>query len=419
MDLDRRLLCLAWLLALLLGALWAPVPARAGPAITVVASEYSYVFGEEVRFHLQAKADVPIESVVLSYRTLDGQDTRVVELSFEPAVTVDVEHVQQVSERYIRPFVEVSYWWTIGGAEGAQLTTDPQSFDYVDDRFPWQSLSEGGAAVHWYERDDRPAEVEVAAEALDVAVEAISRAALDIPVEALSKTIDVYLYANPDDLRLALPAGLPLGDDALTLRETNVIVVPYGPETAHIPALQRIVPHEVTHALLHEATRSDYDRVPLWLAEGLATSVEHTFVPDPGAQALLDGALAQRELFRLETLCAAFPPADQDGRRLADAQSASVVAAIRDLYGRQALRDLIAAYADGATCEGGVQRVFGISLERLDLVWREYKAPQGRLSLFWEQNASLIVLVLLLSAPLLFALPWPHWLRQATGKDRS
>jgi hypothetical protein len=355
---------------------------------------------------------VPIESIVLSYRTSDAPNTRVVELSFEPATAVDVEHVHQVSERYIRPFVEVSYWWTIGGREGIQLTTDPQSFEYIDDRFPWQSVSEGGAVVYWYE-----GEVEVAAGTLDLAVEAISRAVLDIPIEALGKTIDIYLYAHPDDLRLALPAGLPAGADGLTLYETNVILIPYRPEAAHIPALQRIVPHEVTHALIHEATRGAYGRVPLWLAEGLATSVEHTFVPDPGARALLDGALEQRKVFRLQTLCAVFPQTDQDARRLAYAQSASVVATIRDLYGRQALRDLIEAYADGATCEGGVQRVLGISLERLELVWREYQAPQGQLSLFWEQNASLIVLVLFLSTPLLFAVPWPRWLGQDAGKD--
>jgi hypothetical protein len=421
MALNRQLLCLALLVGLVLCGLWIPAPVgampRANAAITVLSSEHSYVFGEQIRFHLQAEADRPIESIVLSYRTLDGPNTSVVDLSFEPRRAVDVEHVHQVSERYIRPFVEISYWWTIGGAEGSEFTTDPQSFEYVDDRFPWQSLGEGGAAVHWYERGDQPAAVDVAAEVLNVAVEAIARAALDIPVEALGKTIDIYLYAHPDDLRLALPAGLPSGAEALTLYETNVIVIPYGPEAAHIPALQRIVPHEVTHALIHEATRSDYDRVPLWLAEGLATSVEHTFVPDPGAEALLNGALARRELLRLETLCAAFPHGDPDARRLAYAQSASVIDAIRDLYGRRALRDLIAAYADGATCEGGVQRVFDISLERLELVWREYKAPQGRLSLFWEQNASLIVLALFLSAPVLFVLPWPRWLRQDVGKD--
>ena len=411
MHLDRRSLWLIWLLGVLFCGLWFPAQVHAEAPVTILASEHSYVFGEQVRFHLQAEADAPIESIVLSYRTSDTQDTNVVQLPFEAATTVDVQHVHHVSERYIRPFVEISYWWTIGGTNGAQLTTDPQSFEYVDDRFAWQSLSEGGVVVYWYE-----GEVEVAGQALDVAVEAISRAVLDVPVEALQKTIDIYLYARPDDLRLTLPAGLPSGADALTLYETNVILVPYGPKEANIPALQRILPHEVTHALIHEATRSDYDRVPLWFAEGLATSVEYTFVPDPEAQVLLEAALERREPFRLETLCAAFPHTGQDAR-LAYAQSASVVATIRDLYGREALRELTRAYADGATCEGGVQRVFGVSLERLELLWREYQAPQGRLSLFWEHNASLVVLVLLLSAPVLFLLPWPRWFHRAPRRE--
>jgi len=411
MHLDRRSLWLIWLLGVLFCGLWFPAQVHAEAPVTILASEHSYVFGEQVRFHLQAEGDAPIESIVLSYRTSDVQDTNVVVLSFGAATTVDIEHVHQISERYVRPFVEITYWWTISDANGAKLTTDPQSFEYVDDRFTWQSLSEGGAVVYWYE-----GEVEVAGQALDVAGEAISRAVLDVPVEALQKTIDIYLYAHPDDLRLTLPAGLPAGADALTLHETNVILVPYGPKEANIPALQRILPHEVAHALIHEATRNHYDRVPPWLAEGLATSVEYTFVPDPEAQALLDAALERGEPFRLEVLCGEFPHTGQDAR-LAYAQSASVVATIRDLYGREALRDLTRAYADGATCEGGVQRVFGVSLERLELLWREYQAPQGQLSLFWEYNASQVVLVLLLSAPVLFLLPWAHWFHRTPERE--
>jgi hypothetical protein len=159
MHLNRRSPCLTWLLGVLFCGLWVPAPVRAEAPVTILASEHSYVFGEEVRFHLQAKADAPIESIVLSYRTSDTQDTQVVELPFEPATTVDVQHVHQVRERHIRPFVEVSYWWTIGGKNGILLVTDPQAFEYVDDRFPWQSLSEGGAVVYWY-----GGEVEVASD---------------------------------------------------------------------------------------------------------------------------------------------------------------------------------------------------------------------------------------------------------------
>jgi hypothetical protein len=504
MDHHRRSLWTIWLFGALLGALLIPVPAgaaimRAGacaavgtglracpltgipdtaigadlharpptqadPPIIVLANEHAYTFGQDLRFHLQAEAGAPVDSIVLSYRTSDTLDTIVVDLPVEPATTIDVEHVHQVDQRYIRPFVEISYWWTISDNAGTKLTTDPQSFEYIDDRFDWQSLSDGGIALYWYDPatpaanapaaasvanagnsvgaartsslgdkrasdanritlrtggDSRArpfADIRVAQQALDVAIEALSRALLDVPVEALHKTIDIYLYDNVEDLSLTLPAGLPSGADALTLYETNVILVPYGPQEANIPALRRILPHEVTHALIHEATRTDYDRVPLWLSEGLATSVEYTFVPDPDARALLDAALDRKDTLRLASLCGAFPYTGQDAR-LAYAQSASVVDTLRDLYGRQALRDLTAAYADGATCEGGVQRVFGMSLERLELSWRDYQAPQGRLSLFWERNSSLLILALVLSVPLLFVLPWPHWFRTPAGKD--
>jgi hypothetical protein len=484
MDHHRRSLWTTWLLGALFCALCLPVRAAAdttvgaGPAnrnprarplahadppITVLANEHAYTFGQDLRFHLQAEAGAPIESIVLSYRTSDTLDTTVVVLPFEPATTVDVEHVHAVGQRYIRPFVEISYWWTISDDAGSELTTDPQSFEYIDDRFDWQSLSDGGVAVYWYDpaasvskavttvgaglrarpltnapgavagagpanrnsanqnsanrnTHARPlADIRVAQQALDVAIEALSRALLDVPVEELHKTIDIYLYDNVDDLSLTLPAGLPSGADALTLYETNVILVPYGPQEANIPALRRILPHEVTHALIHEATRTDYDRVPLWLAEGLATSVEYTFVPDPDAQVLLDAALDDKETLRLSSLCGDFPYTGQ-GTRLAYAQSASVVDTLRDLYGRQALRDLTAAYADGATCEGGVQRVLGVSLDQLELSWREYQAPQSQLSLFWERNGSLIILAVVLSVPLLFVLPWPRWFGTTAGK---
>jgi hypothetical protein len=446
MHFHRRSLWTTWLVGAFLCVLCLPTRAGADSPITVLANEHTYTFGQDLHFHLQAKAGAPIESIVLSYRTSDTLDTTVVVLSFEPATTVDVDHVHYIGERYIRPFVEVSYWWTIADRSGSKLDTDPQSFEYIDDRFDWQSLSDGGVALYWYDpaasvsnapvaaasivnaattvgaglanRDSRArplADIRVAQQALDVAVEALSRALLDVPVEALHKTIDIYLYDNVEDLRLTLPAGLPSGADALTLYETNVILVPYGPEEANIPALRRILPHEVTHALIHEATRTDYDRVPLWLAEGLATSVEYTFVPDPDARALLDAALERKDTLRLASLCGTFPYTGEDAR-LAYAESASVVDTLRDLYGRQGLRELTIAYADGATCEGGVQRVFGVSLERLELSWRDYQIPQGRLSLFWERNGSLVILALILSVPLLFVLPWPRWFHRTAGK---
>jgi hypothetical protein len=304
----------------------------------------------------------------------------------------------------VRPFVQVTYWWTIADVRGTTLTTEPRSFAYVDDRFDWQTLHQDGIVLHWY-----VGELKIAQQALDVAIQAVSRAALDLPLQALQKAIEVYLYAGAADLGPALPAGLPAGADALTLYETNVILVPYDPQEANIPALRRTLPHEVTHALIYEATQGSHSRVPLWLSEGLSTSVEYAFAPDPDARDLLDEALAAQRAIPLSTLCAEYPT-DWQKAQLAYAESASVIDYLRDLYGRDALRALVTAYADGATCKGGVQRVLGTSLDRLEMSWRAHVAPRGPWATFWEQSGAWVVLVLLLAAalgvPVLIVRPW-------------
>jgi hypothetical protein len=399
-NLKATLLAVSCAVLCVLGSALAPLLVAAEEPIQVQASTHAYEFGSQVRFHLEAASAAPIQSVALAYRTSDTQGTTVETMSFGTEMQVSVDHVHEIGQRYIRPFVEISYWWTIVNVAGAKLTTETQSFFYTDNRFGWETLGQETVNVHWYQGD-----VQIAQQSLDVAVAAVARARQDIQLDAIYKPVDIYLYVNAEDLRLALPAGLPSGADALTLYETNVVLVPYGPEATNIPSLRRILPHEVTHALIHEATQSDFDDVPVWLSEGLATSVEYEFAPDPDAQLLLEQAMDKRGALSLNRLCAEFPH-DWAAARLAYVQSASVVGYIRDLHGRQALRDLVAAYADGATCDGGVQRVFGFSLDRLDLSWHEYMAPRSAWTVFWEGNGAWVILAVLFAGmPLLFLRP--------------
>ena len=385
------------MLLFILCNLLAPSPALAEGPIRVRANTHRPVFGQQITYHLEVTSDAPIQSIHLTYRTSDTRGMTVEAMAFDQDTSVSVDYTHDIGIRYIRPFVDIMYSWTIVDTAGAKLTTGWQMFAYADDRFDWQTLVGDTISVHWYQGS-----LKVAQQALNVATAGLDRARYDIHVDAMRKLIDVYLYASAADLGLALPAGLPAGAGALTLYETNVVLAPFGPEEANIPHLKRILPHEVTHALIHEVTQSDFDHVPLWLSEGMATSVEHTFVPDPNAQTLLEEALDKRETIPLNTLCATFPR-DLESAHLAYAESASVVNYVRDMYGRQALRDLVAAYADGATCEGGVQRVLGFSLNRLETLWRESLAPRSRWTAFWEDSGAwAILLMCFLALPFLF-----------------
>jgi hypothetical protein len=154
----------------------------------------------------------------------------------------------------------------------------------------------------------------------------------------------------------------------------------------------------LTHLLLYEAAGRALGWVPSWLDEGLASLNERR--PDPNRQALVEQALAEDLLFPLEALCAPFPT-DEDAARLAYAQSASIVRYLRQQYGSQAIRDLVAAYADNASCEAGVVRVLGKSLKGLDAAWRADLAGQDQVVValndgapwlaFWLLSAVLVL----------------------------
>ncbi|MBN1937114.1 MAG: hypothetical protein JW934_20820 [Anaerolineae bacterium] len=382
-----------------------PAHVLAETSIQIEANEHTVVFGQHIRFHLQVSSTANIQSIVLAYRTTDTQGTNVQRMTFDPARTISVDYIHEIEQRYVRPFVELMYWWTIEDGDQNRLITPSQTFVYADNRFDWQTLAQDSVRIHWYQ-----GEIEVAQTALNKAVVGLDRARQDIYVEGISKAIDIYMYANANDLNVALP--LPTQSEALTVYETNTILTSFAPETAHMPKIERILPHEVTHALLHEVTQSDLDRVPTWLAEGLATSVEYAFVPNPDANLRLAEAIQRRETLSFSILCAGFST-DPVQANLAYAQSASLINYIRDVYGRQALRDLVAAYADGATCDGGVQRVLNMSLERLNHDWLDTLSPRSMWAAFWIDNAAwLILLVLLIGVPFLFALPHRTRVRQ-------
>ena len=80
-------------------------------------------------------------------------------------------------------------------------------------------------------------------------------------------------------------------------------------------------------------------------------------------------ALAKNKLIPIESLCGAFP-ADASAALLAYGQSRYVVQQIINEYGSAGIQALLAAYRDGATCSGGVERALNITLPELELKWR-------------------------------------------------
>jgi hypothetical protein len=386
--------------------------AKAQTPIVAEVPAADYSFGQHITFHLKATAPAQITQVNLFLRFQGGSDTVAVPIVFEPGLQVQVDYPFSLVEYSVPPFVNVTYWWEIRDASGGQLLTEEEQLFYADNRYDWQPLlaEQGGVSweVYWVQGD-----IVFGQTALNVAVKALDEIHRELRV-ALPDAIRVFIYPSEQDLASALSlAGYEwAGGQARPELGAILVGIPDGPGAPG--EMERLLPHELTHLMVYEATGRRLGQVPPWLNEGLASLNERR--PDPNRQALVEEALAQGRLFSLETLCAPFP-ADLSAAQLAYAQSASVVGYLRDRYGGQVIRDLLAAYADDASCEAGVNQVLGKSLADLESAWRARLTGQGPTERAFDSGAVWLALWLLTA---LLALPLVGVLRGAgLGQSRQ
>lgn len=396
---NRRLIrsCLSLTCLSLLLTTIVVVQAQSLPVVET--NEHQLRFGESLRFHLTVSGSTDITSAVLTCRTTDNQGMTVEPVDFAPALRVELLHEVDLSHRPFKPFGQVEYWWTVSDAAGQKLVTEPKRFSYDDNRFDWQSLAGQQVVIHWYDRDAAFGRL-----ALDVAEQAVARVREMIdPTLALSAPFYLYLYLDEAALRPALPVtgGEWVVGQAYPELRLAVMAIPPGPESAS--TMRRLIPHELTHLLLYEATGSSYGRLPPWLNEGLAVTSEQ--IPDPDDALVLDQAFQGGQLLSLDALCHNFPHQDSQVR-LAYAQSASVVKFIQENHGHSAVGRLVAAYRDGLSCRAGVRRALGISLPSLESQWRESLGARSGNANFFRQAAPWLLLVLA-SLPLLLLIAQP------------
>jgi hypothetical protein len=131
--------------------------------------------------------------------------------------------------------------------------------------------------------------------------------------------------------------------------------------------MERQVPHEIMHIMLHRANPEAYDRMPAWFIEGLASITE--LYPHPDYRTLLEDGYRDGKLLPIESLCQAFPR-DAHGALLAYAEAASFTRFLYQQYGREGLASLANSFATTEACEPGVEQALGSSLDQLENQWR-------------------------------------------------
>jgi hypothetical protein len=332
--------------------------------IDVVENSVDYNFAQQATFTLRAETDVEITRLYLFFRAQDDDDTEVVEIDLEePTSEVDVSYVYDLRHSPLPSFAEVTFWWRLEDGADTALRTAPRQFHYIDNRFQWEQLAVDGITAHWIEgRGD----LAFGQAALDIAQSSVMEIGADLRLTS-TDPIDIYIYDTQQNLRAAM---VLTGRDWVARQarpELGVIVVAVPDQAGYTSKMKRYLPHEITHLLVYRrVTPLGYQHVPAWLDEGLATDNER--LPTPEYELMLERAREQGQLLSLKDLCVPFSP-DAGTALLSYAQSASVVRFIRERYGSDGIRSLLAAYADGASCEGGVRVALNTSLDGLERAW--------------------------------------------------
>lgn len=337
-----------------------PAAARDTHTIRVLASLARPEFASAITFELAAESDgADIVAVELLYGATRGEALTIVELKVTPGPQVQVSHRLDTQVYHFPPGAELTYRWRIIDAAGNILESEPQQLLYHDTRFNWREHSTRNVTVLWYAGDDSFGQ-----ELLDSSNRTLDRLQAALGAE-LELPVRIYIYANIGDMRGALRTNEVEWVGGQAWPALGVIVGAIGP--GDIAEVRRLIPHELTHQVLHQATDNPYGGTPVWFDEGLAVYYQET--RDFHYDNLIEEAARAGELIPLEALASSFP-ADPNQASLSYAQSREVVAFIAATYGEEKLGELAAAFAVATPLEQALQDALGLTVDDLDAAWR-------------------------------------------------
>jgi len=338
------------------------VQARGG--LTVLDSSAKVEFPVGLSFNLSARSDVNITDIRLHYevdRISQVQVTSEVYIEFVPNTTVDVNWtLEMVRIGGLPPGSGVDYWWTVKDAGGSEIRTTPTRIKLDDNRYPWDSLTEGKVTIYWYEGGQSFAQ-----EIMTVTQQALTRLTEDTGAY-LEKPVKMYIYADSEDLRGAMiyPQEWTGG---VAFTRFGVIAIGIGPDDFFWGG--KAIAHELTHLVIHQMTLNPYSDLPTWLDEGLAMYTEGVLLPEYAAY--LNRAIVEDSLISVRSLSSPFSAYAEDAV-LSYAQSYSLVEFLISNYGRDRMLELLNTFRQGSTYDGALVQVYGFDMDGLNVLWRDY-----------------------------------------------
>lgn len=371
---SRRAIILPLLICLLASpaaAVLSPLGA-ASPTVNVGASTATPHFPDTITFHLEASAVTgEIAAVNLLYHAVNTPVTKRVRVPIERGQRIRLDYALDTQTDFLAPGLDVEYRWAFTLADGTQYRTDPATLFYMDDQQQWKKKTSGQITLWWYSGDDRFGQ-----DAIDTATRAVDTLKKTFNVTG-DRAIRILLYASARDLRVALPPNSAewIGGGAST--ELGIIHAAIAPGGSSASEIRRILPHEISHMIVYQASLNPYNHPPLWLDEGLAVHNQET--PDVRFRPLVQDAVEHGKLISIRALNSPFPLSAEQAL-LSYAESESVVNFIINAYGSKYIGALVSAFKDELSYDQVVQKVLKESIEDLDKEWKaslNYSGDQG------------------------------------------
>jgi hypothetical protein len=369
------------------------VQAQAGPTIT--SSSAKVEFPLKLSFSLSARSAANIVDVRLRYKVEHdsyAQVTSEVFVEFQPSTDVDVSWTWDMRRTGgLPPGSTVEYWWTVKDAQGEKVETAPVPVQFDDDRYSWQSLTEGMVTVFWYEGKQAFAQ-----ELMSAAQQALARLSQDTGAQ-LKKPVRLYIYASTWDLQGAMIFPQEWTGGAAYAGYDTIAI---GISTSSLNWGKRVIAHELSHIVTHQMTYNPYNGLPTWLDEGLAMYAEGAL--EASFASSLGRAITADSLISVRSLASPFSAISEQAIQ-SYAESFSIVEFLISQYGQDKMLALLNTFQEGTGWDSALVKVYGFDMDGLEARWRtSIGVPTGvTLSLFWVLvglDAALLLAVCLVVA---------------------
>ena len=257
-------------------------------------------------------------------------------------------------------FDRIYYWFEIVTTDGTVTNTPSYWFDYLDNRYEWQTSESKWFIVHTV-----PGNQISAADVQEIALVGLKNATAILPISP-DLPMHLYVYPNTDSLALALGSNSQPWAAGEANPEIGVVLLSESVDIDNKQELERQSAHEIMHLLEYSAANGNYLSSPTWLLEGLAVNAENVLSADSIRS--LENAYRNGTLLNMEQLCTSMPP-QASQTSLAYAQSASFTTYLSQMYGKDKLLELLRSSGKGLNCSQLTFQVLGKDLSTLESDW--------------------------------------------------